>query len=525
MTIGPDYAQAVTAFNRFGLGARPGDINAAAGDPRGFLLEELWTANIAVIRDRPPASGQSALQAYYLEQQQLRAERARIAARPLAAQSAERMPAMLAGRPDGPNATITPTALAMAPMGPVPPAGPSTTQISSAPAPEGALVAAPHEAKPAAPKPPPPVVQAQFGAEALARLQKQLQARAGFVERLVAFWSNHFAVSVAKSAELRIAAGPFEREAIRPNALGKFSALLRAAETHPAMILFLDNQSSIGPNAGPGKFAGRGLNENLAREILELHTLGVGSGYTQADVTELARIITGWSVAGPESEVGQPGTFLFKPNWHEPGQRTLLGKTYVEAGVEQGRAALDDLARHPATARHIATKLVRHFVADDPPAGLAEALERKFLDSGGDLAVVASALVSDDRAWSAKPTKIRTPLEFVVGAARATGFSPTDPGLYLQSLNLLGMPLWQPGGPNGFSDMSDAWASPEGMKARLDLAWSMGQRMHGAVEPMAALKTALGETASPETRQAVERAESREQALALLFMAPEFQRR
>jgi len=511
----------------------------------------LWTANIAVIRDRPPASGQSALQAYYLEQQQLRAERARIAARPLAGQSAERMPAMLAGRPGGPIATISPGALFMAPMGPVPPARPPTAQISSALAitpleaappqgpslaatsavppgaasPEGAPVAAPHEAKPAAAKPQPPVEQSLFRAEALARLQKQLQGRAGFVERLVAFWSNHFAVSVAKSGELRIAAGPFEREAIRPNALGKFSALLRAAETHPAMILFLDNQNSIGPNAGPGKFAGRGLNENLAREILELHTLGVGSGYTQADVTELALIITGWSVAGPESEVGQPGTFLFKPNWHEPGQRTLLGKTYAEAGVEQGRAALDDLARHPATARHIATKLVRHFVADDPPADLVNALQGKFLDSGGDLAVVASALVSDDRAWSARPTKIRTPLEFVVGAARATGFSPSDPGLYLQSLNLLGMPLWQPGGPNGFSDMSDAWASPEGMKARLDLAWSMGQQMRGAAEPMAALKTALGETASPETLQAVERAESREQALALLFMAPEFQRR
>jgi uncharacterized protein (DUF1800 family) len=550
MTIGPDYAQAVTAFNRFGLGARPGDLNAAAGDPRGFLLEELWTANVALIRGRAPASGQSALQAYYLEQQQLRAERARIAARPLAAQSAERRPAMLAGRPGGPIATIPPTALSMAPMGPVPPAGPSTAQISSAlamepleappaqgsslastsaistgAAPESVSMAAPHEAKSAAAKPQPSIVQTQFSAEALARLQKQLQARAGFVERLVAFWSNHFSVSVAKSAELRIAAGPFEREAIRPNALGKFSALLRAAETHPAMILFLDNQNSIGPNAGPGKFAGRGLNENLAREILELHTLGVGGGYTQADVTELARILTGWSVAGPESEAGQPGAFLFKPNWHEPGQRALLGKTYAEAGVEQGRAALDDLARHPATARHIATKLVRHFVADNPPAGLVEALQRKFLDSGGDLAVVASALVSDDRAWSAKAAKIRTPLEFVVGAARATGFSPNDPGLYLQSLNLLGMPLWQPGGPNGFSDMSDAWASPEGMKARLDLAWLMGQRMRGTADPLATLKAALGETASPETRQAVERAESREQALALLFMAPEFQRR
>jgi uncharacterized protein (DUF1800 family) len=164
-------------------------------------------------------------------------------------------------------------------------------------------------------------------------------------------------------------------------------------------------------------------------------------------------------------------------------------------------------------------------VADDPPPELVAALARRFQDSDGDLAVVASALVADDRAWAAPRGKVRTPLEFVVGAARATGFAPRDPGLYLQALNLLGMPLWQPSGPNGFSDVSDSWASPEGMKARLDIAWVMGQRMRGGAEPLAALKTALGDTAPPDTVQTIERAESREQALALLFMSPEFQRR
>ena len=223
--------------------------------------------------------------------------------------------------------------------------------------------------------------------------------------------------------------------------------------------------------------------------------------------------------------MGAPGAFFFKPNWHEPGARKIRGKTYAEAGVEQGRAILDDLARHPATARHIATKLGRHFIADDPPPDLVDALAARFRDSDGDLAVVASALVADDRAWAAERSKIRTPLEFVVAAARATGFAPRDRGLYLQALNLLGMPLWQPAGPNGFSDLSDAWASPEGMKSRLDIAWFMGQRMRGSAEPLSILKTALAETASPETLQAVERAELREQALALLFMAPEFQRR
>jgi uncharacterized protein (DUF1800 family) len=505
MAIGSNHADAVTAFNRFGLGARLGDLEAAASDPRGFLLEELWAPNVALIRGSVPPSGPQALQAYYLDQQQRRVAQ---------------MKAAMAPPPTSPT-TPTQVAISVAPGASPPPASSATPMMAEAPA--AAMVPSDAEAAKPEPKPPSPE-QLLFRAEAQARLQKQLLARVGFVERLVAFWSNHFAVSVAKSNELRVAAGPFEREAIRPNVLGKFSALLGAAESHPAMILYLDNQNSIGPDAAPGKFAGRGLNENLAREILELHTLGVGSGYSQADVTELARILTGWSVAGPDSEAGEPGTFLFKPNWHEPGARKLLGKSYAQNGVEQGRAALGDLARHPATARHIATKLVRSFVADDPPADLVDALARKFVDSDGDLAVVASTLVSNDRAWSAKAAKIRNPLEFVIAAARVTSFQPNDPNFYLQSLSFLGMPLWQPGGPNGFSDMSDAWASPEGMKARLDLAAAMGQRMRSA-DPLMTLKAALGETASPETARAVSRAESREQALALLFMAPEFQRR
>lgn len=521
MAIGPDRAQAVTAFNRFGLGARPGDLAAAASDPRGLLLEELRTENVALIRERAPPSGAMAFQAFFLEKRAKRMRAARLPFRPMAPPPQVALAMAPSGAEPPAPPPLEPSALSMAPLTPVPPGGSPMAPDAAAPSASGPM--APREI--ARGKPELPVEQTLFRAEAEARLQKQLTARVGFVERLVAFWSNHFAVSAAKSGELRVAAGPFEREAIRPNVLGRFATLLRAAESHPAMILFLDNQNSIGPNSRPGRLAGRGLNENLAREMLELHTLGVDSGYTQADVTELARVLTGWSVAGPESEAGEPGGFLFKPNWHEPGARTLLGKTYAEAGVEQGRAALDDLARCPATARHIAAKLVRHFVADDPPADLVEALRLKFLDSDGDLAVVASALIGDDRAWRPKPAKIRTPLEFVVGAARAAAFEPSDPGFYLKSLSLLGMPLWQPGGPNGFSDASDAWASPEGMKARLDLAAFMGERLHRAAEPMAVLKAALGETASLETRQAIDRAELREQALALIFMAPEFQRR
>lgn len=502
MAIGPNEAQAVMAFTRFGLGARPGDLRAATSDPRGFLLQEMRTANIAVISGGGLPSCPAALQAFYLDQQQRQAERAKMAA------AAQVVQASAPSGKEPASAQPVPTKL---------PAEQKAVQASAASG------KAPVSTQPVPPKP--PVEQTMFRDEASARLHKQLSAPVGFIERLVAFWSNHFAVSVAKSGALRASAGPFEREAIRPNVLARFSSLLLAAESHPAMILFLDNQRSIGPNAAAGKFAGRGLNENLGREILELHTLGVGGGYTQADVTELARTLTGWSVAEPESEAGAPGSFVFKPNWHEPGERAILGKHYAAAGAEQAREALEDLARQPATARHIATKLVRHFVADDPPPDLVGALTKRFQETDGDLKVVAEALLVDDRAWSAKATKARLPLEFYVAAARATGFSPPDPGAYLQALNLLGSPLWQPNDPNGFSDSSDAWTSPEGMKLRLDLASTLGQRMRGHAEPLDVLNTALGGTASQETRQAVERAESRDQALALLFMAPEFQRR
>jgi uncharacterized protein (DUF1800 family) len=436
----------------------------------------LRTANIALLSGGGLSSCPAALQSFYLEQQRRQAERARMAA---LEQSA-------------------------------PPA-----VVPSGQAPASAQSVSP---KPAPPKP--PIEQTMFREEALA-----LKAPAGFVERLVAFWSNHFAVSVAKGGPVLASAGPFEREAIRPNVLVRFSSLLLAAESHPAMILFLDNHRSIGPNAAAGKFAGRGLNENLGREILELHTLGVGAGYTQADVTELSRALTGWSVGEPESESGVTGAFDFKPNWHEPGERAILGKHYAQTGVEQAREALDDLARHPATARHVATKLARHFVADNPAPELVDALTRRFRESDGDLKAVAEALVDDDGAWSAKATKARSPLEFFVAAARAAGFLPPDPGPYLQALNLLGEPLWSPAGPNGFPDSSDTWTSPESMKLRLDLASTMGQRMGAHAEPLEVLNAAFGEMVSAETRQAVERAESRQQALALLFMAPEFQRR
>jgi uncharacterized protein (DUF1800 family) len=374
-----------------------------------------------------------------------------------------------------------------------------------------------------APEPPPQ--QKFFRADAQARLDRACSAPIGFVERLVAFWSNHFCVSVAKSDIGRAAAGAFEREAIRPHALGRFADMLRAVEQHPAMLNFLDNAQSVGPNSRAGKNRKLGLNENLAREILELHTMGVGSGYSQTDVTALARVITGWTIVGREGKLGEPGSFVFNANAHEPGPATLLGRVYAEDGVAQGEAALTDLAREGATADHIARKFARHFVADSPDPELAPRLAAVFRRTDGDLGALARALVADEAAWSAPATKIRNPWELTIAAYRAFSRSPSDPGPALNALNLLGMPLWQPGGPNGFSDDSSDWASPEGVKMRVELAAQFARQIKDAPPPPALVEDILGPRASAETREAVTHAESREQAYALLILSPEFQRR
>jgi uncharacterized protein (DUF1800 family) len=320
-------------------------------------------------------------------------------------------------------------------------------------------------------------------------------------------------------------AGSFEREAIRPHVFGRFADMLKAVEQHPAMLFFLDNQQSLGPNSRAGQNRHRGLNENLAREIMELHTLGVGGGYTQDDVTSLARIITGWTFAGRQGQLGTPGSFVFNANAHEPGPQRLLGKIYENNGVAQGEAALADIARHPSTAKFIASKFVRHFVADDPPLMLMARMQGVFHNTDGDLKAMAIALVDSDEAWQAPQTKLRSPYEFLVATGRLLGRNPEDPGRYLGGFNLLGQPLWSPAGPNGFADTNAAWAAPEGMKLRLDISAQVASRLAGNIDPRDLLELAAADAASPETRRTVERAESRQQALALLLMSPEFQRR
>jgi len=506
-----DPQGALIALNRFGLGARGGaasDLSSAASDPRGFVKAELGRPNAALLEVpglQPTPALAVAVFAYQKEVKEQREATAKVAQ-------------------------------AMAAVGddltkdmPKPPVVEAMPEIKS-PTPMASTDAmAPNAMPPKEPAKQPPaplnVIQKTFRAEALARLQRATMTETGFIERQVSFWSNHFCISANKGELGRMWAGVFEREAIRPHVLGRFADMLQAVEQHPAMLFFLDNQQSFGPNSKAGQNRKRGLNENLAREIMELHTLGVNGGYTQDDVTSLARIITGWTFSGREGKLAPPGNFIFFANAHEPGPHRLLGKVYEDTGVAQGEAALADLARRPATAKFIATKFVRHFIADDPPPALVAKLEATFKKTDGDLRAMTLALVDADEAWQTPMTKIRMPYEFLIATGRMTGRIPEDPQRYLGGLNVLGQPLWTPAGPNGFADTNAAWAAPEGLKLRLDIAAQVATRLGEGFDPRALLDVVAGKAASTETRQTIDRAESKQQAFALLMMSPEFQRR
>jgi uncharacterized protein (DUF1800 family) len=514
-----DSQAALVALNRFGFGARggaSGDFLNAASDPRGFVKAELGRLNGALLEvpglQSTPALGKAVFD-YQFEIQQARDPAAKPSA-PTPATEGQPPPDAKAQRR---NLSLNSIAMDMAPKEPAkPPENPDAAM-----APTDAM-------RPNAPKPPPAplnIIQKTFRAEALARLQRAVIADCGFVERLVVFWSNHFCISANKGGPSRMWAGSFEREAIRPHVLGRFADMLKAVEQHPAMLFFLDNQQSLGPDSRAGKNRNRGLNENLAREILELHTLGVGGGYSQDDVTSLANIITGWTYAGRLGQLGAPGTFVFNANAHQPGAQRVMGKIYDAPGVAQGEAVLADLARHPSTAKFVAGKFARHFVADDPPPALVAKLADVFARTDGDLKAMALALVDSDEAWKAPLAKMRSPYEFLIASGRLLAQIPNDPGRYLGALNTLGQPLWSPAGPNGFPDTNAAWAAPEGMKLRLDISAQIASRLADGVDPRDLLELVAADAASVDTRRTIERAESRQQALALLLMSPEFQRR
>jgi uncharacterized protein (DUF1800 family) len=473
---------AAFALHRFGLGPRGDAIARLAADPRGALLAELERPDAALVRDAGLLDTGEVARAVYDFRQERKAVRF--------AQRAEQATSTNNNATNN-NAT----------NGNVPPA----PNASQPPKPQ--------------PNPGPALPQQIFLAEAKARFDRALDADTGFIERLVWFWSNHFCVSADK---VRPFAGAFEREAIRPHVLGRFADMLLAVESHPAMLHYLDNVRSIGPDSIAGQRQHKGINENLAREIMELHTLGVRTGYTQEDVTSFAKVISGWTVIPPRNRDGG-GEFNFNPRMHQPGAETVAGRTYAGMGFDQGTAVLLDLARNPATARHIATKFARHFVADDPPPGVVAALIASFAKSDGDLKEMAQTLLLSPEAWSAPRSKLKRPGEWVIGAGRATDVHFPDVRPLINFGNLLGEPLWRPPAPKGFDDVNAAWI--DGLAQRIDIANQAARRVIQAAEPHQLVDTALGPLASAETRQAVARAETRPEAIALLLMSPEFLRR
>jgi uncharacterized protein (DUF1800 family) len=328
-----------------------------------------------------------------------------------------------------------------------------------------------------------------------------------------------------------------------------FQTLLGHASFHPAMLIYLDANRSIGPSTQAAQRRNAGLNENLAREIMELHTMGVGSGYTQADIIEFAKALTGWTIGSPQiarmagaggqarpnaqralqqmsaQMAEQVGETIFSEPLHEPGARTVLGKKYGGAGKQQAALILDDLALHPATARHVATKLVRHFVADQPPPGAVAKIEAAFRKSGGNLAAVAGAVIDLDEAWAEQPQKFKTPEELLVSVARAAGPETAFGRDQRQVYQSLAQPPFNAPSPAGWPDDTASWSGADAVKKRLEWANSVSRRMARGETPSQFLDRALGPIASARTRQAVARAESAEQGFTLALMSPEFQRR
>jgi uncharacterized protein (DUF1800 family) len=466
--------QAEIAVLRFGLGAKPGDLAAAAADPRAWLKAQIKGA-VPLAVDTPLAPSDQIFEGWLAAREQR-----------------QRMKA------------------------------------AAAPATEAQLGNAIREA-----------YQPHYRAQVLARAQSAALTTRPFAERLVHFWSNHFAVSADKGVVFGLA-GTLENEAIRPHVAGRFVDLLTAVEQHPAMIAFLDNQYSVGKDSMAARFASRrsgpdlnaanrqfGINENLAREILELHTLGVNGGYSQADVTSFAQVITGWSIGGGKGRLagGEPGRFYFRDNLHQPGPKAVLGKTYTEQGIRQGEAVLADLSRRPETARFIATKLVRHFIADDPPPAAVDRVARVFLKSGGDLPQVYSALIESPEAWDTDARKFKTPEDFVFSTLRALNVSPAQPEEVVRTFDLLGQRQYTPGSPAGWPDTSKSWDGSDALMHRVLWASRVGAKYESGIEPSDLAASSLGAYARPETLTALRRATTSGQAVALLLMSPEFQRR
>lgn len=375
--------------------------------------------------------------------------------------------------------------------------------------------------------------------ELTARMKKHLSVDIGFVERLVMFFSNHFSMSINKDGSIRATIGQLERDVIRKHVLGSFENMLIGVMKHPAMIAYLDNADSIGPNSPIGISWGAGHNQNLARESLELHTMGVGGGYTETDVDNYAKVLTGWSyVRGWEADnnynggnASNRGQFLFRPTWHEPGPQVVLGKTFSQKGIKQGEAVLKHLAQHKATAQYLAFKLVRHFITDTPTPELVNPLAKAYRKSGGNLKAVAKALINLDKALTRPLTKLRTPYELQIAEMRATErtYAPGNRWPFDATLSALRHMPWERPAPDGYTDDSNYWMGPDAMRIRLETAqmnsWTLMQ-----IKPFdntaPGLAGALyGKALSQASKDAVAAAGSIYDGLTMVFMIPEFQRR
>ena len=366
-------------------------------------------------------------------------------------------------------------------------------------------------------------VRQNFYAEIKARSLYAAQTETPFHERLTRFWSNHFSVS-ARNRNTRLFPGAYEREAIRPRILGSFYELAASAIFHPAMIVFLDNDGSVGPNSPRGKKNKIGLNENLAREALELHTVTPAAGYSQADVTEFAKALTGWRIERRADKGRKQGHITFHKSSHEPGARTILGKRYKETEAKQALAILKDLCVRPETAQNIAHKLAVHFVSDEPPEALVAALKAEYLKTDGNLTALYKALIGSPLAWQPAAQKVKTPEELIVSAARLIGFKNVIAKRPRDTYDSLAQLPFTAPTPEGWPDKAQDWLGPDALLKRVEWANELASRMSNN-DGRSFLKSALGARLSPQTLQAVARAESGQQAFAMALVSPEFQRR
>lgn len=381
----------------------------------------------------------------------------------------------------------------------------------------------------------------EFMSEMHLRLQKAVESRYPFAERLVHFWSNHFTVSGKAKAIITGMLGAYEREAIRPHVFSSFEDMLLAAETHPAMLIYLDNHQSIGPNSPIGKRRKRGLNENLAREIMELHTLGVNGGYTQRDVTEFAKIITGWSVRGAKQD-GAAG-YRFNYGAHEPGAKYVMGVQYGSPEVvknrqqaeflaqQEGRMALKDFARHPSTAKFIATKLARHFIADNPPPAAIKALTNSFIQSRGYLPDVYRTLIGIKEIWQQPLPKYKPPYDYIVTVFRMLGVSLDDnkaKTAVKQALTMMDHVPFMALSPAGWGDVEGEWLSPDSLMNRIEWGHSLAGRYQRQIlvdDPSQFAERTIGALLSAEEMTAIKRAPSKADAISLALLSPAALRR